>query len=73
MTGSISVTGPEKTNQNDESDSMLSPIKQMKKGIMAKDIQCKQGFDLILKISKEMGACVKPSSLPILVQRGWGQ
>jgi hypothetical protein len=52
---------------------MLSPIKQMKKGIMAKDIQCKQGFDLILKISKEKGACVKPSSLPILVQRGWGQ
>jgi hypothetical protein len=40
---------------------------------MAKDIQCKQGFDLILKISKEMGACVKPSSLSILVLRGWGQ
>ena len=73
MTGSISVTGPENTNQNDESDSLLSPIKQMKKGIMVKDIQCKQGFDLILKTSKEMGACVQPSSLPILVQRGWGQ
>ena len=73
MTGSISVTGPEKTNKNNESDSLLSPIKQMKKGIMAKDIQCNQGYDLILKISKEMGACVKPSSLPILVLRGWGQ
>jgi plastocyanin len=73
MTGSVSVTGTEKTNQSDASEIVLSPLKQMKKGIMAKDVQCQTGYDLILKTSKEMGACVKPSSFPVLVQRGWGQ
>ena len=73
MTGSLAVTGPEKTNQSDSSNAILSPLKQMKKGIMAKDVQCKTGYDLILKTTKEVGACVKPTSLPILVQRGWGR
>ena len=71
MTGSIMVLGQEKTNQNDSSQIIPSPLKQMKKGTMAKDIQCKTGYDLILKTTKEKGACVKPTSLPILVERGW--
>lgn len=73
MTGSVTVTGPEKTNQVDISEIILSPLKQMKKGIIAKEVQCKTGYDLILKTTKEMGACVKPASFPILIQRGWGQ
>jgi hypothetical protein len=73
MTGSVAVTGPEKTNQSDASETMLSPLKQMKKGIMAKNVQCKTGYDLILKTTKDLGACVKPASFPVLVLRGWGQ
>ncbi|MDH3610124.1 MAG: plastocyanin/azurin family copper-binding protein [Nitrosopumilus sp.] len=73
MTGTVAVLGEEKTNPRDISENIISPLKQMKDGINPEDIQCKIGFDLILKISKEIGACVKPNSLSILVQRGWGQ
>ncbi len=72
MTGSVVVTGQEKTNKSETTEAVLSPLKQMKEGIMAKNIQCKTGYDLILKTGKEFGACVKPASLPILIQRGWG-
>jgi plastocyanin len=73
MTGSITVIGQEKTNQGDKSKNILPPLKQMKKGTLAKDVQCKTGYDLIIKTKKELGACVMPASLPILTQRGWGQ
>jgi hypothetical protein len=73
MTGSVKVLGQEKSNQNDVSTKLLSPLKQMKNEIMAPDIQCNPGFDFILKITKDMGACVKPSSSQVLIQRGWGQ
>ncbi|HUU47612.1 MAG TPA: plastocyanin/azurin family copper-binding protein [Nitrosopumilaceae archaeon] len=73
MTGSVVVTGQEKTNQSETTKTILSPLKQMNKGIMAKNVQCKTGYDLIVKTAKELGACVKPTSLPVLIQRGWGQ
>lgn len=73
MTGSVIVLGQDKSNQNDLSTKLLSPLKQLKNGIMAPDVQCKSGFDLILRITKDMGACVKSSSLSVLIQRGWGQ
>lgn len=62
----------ETQNQNDSSQLIISPLKQMQNGILPKDIQCKEGFSLILRISNDVGACVHPSSLPIIVQRGWG-
>lgn len=73
MTGSIAVQGEEKTNASDASETILSPLKQIKKGIIAKDVQCKTGYDLILKTTKKLGACVKPTSMDKLVQRGWGK
>ncbi|MDH3385954.1 MAG: plastocyanin/azurin family copper-binding protein [Nitrosopumilus sp.] len=73
MTGSVIVIAQEKLNQNEVSENLLSPLKQMKKGTNAKDVQCRTGFNLILKVSGDLGACVKPSSLSILIQRGWGQ
>ena len=73
MTGTVAVLGEEKTDQSDPSETIPSPIKQIKNGINPKDVQCKVGYDLILKISKELGACVKPSSFSVLVERGWGQ
>ncbi len=50
-----------------------SPRKQMQNGIAAKDVVCKQGFELIFKSSDNSPACVKPSSAKKLIERGWAQ
>ena len=49
----------------------LTPLKQFKSGISAKDVQCQSGFSLILKASDGSPACVHSSSVQILIQRGW--
>ena len=38
---------------------------------LAKLVLCKQGFERILKSSDLSFACVKPDSVPKLVERGW--
>ena len=52
---------------------MLSPKKQIEQGIPPLGIVCKLGFQLILKLSDISPACVKPSSIDKLVERGWAQ
>jgi len=54
-----------------EGDSGISPLKQFNDGISLEKIRCKQGFELVLKTSNNHPACVKESSIEILVQRGW--
>ncbi|MCH6586615.1 MAG: hypothetical protein IH792_06285 [Thaumarchaeota archaeon] len=54
-----------------EGDSGISPLKQFNEGISLEKIRCKQGFELVLKTSNNHPACVKESSIDILVQRGW--
>jgi len=54
-----------------EGDSGISPLKQFNEGISLEKIRCKQGFELVLKTSNNNPACVKESSIDILVQRGW--
>jgi len=54
-----------------EGDSGIPPLKQFNEGISLEKIRCKQGFELVLKTSNNHPACVKESSLDILVQRGW--
>lgn len=49
-----------------------SPLKQFKSGIPAKEIQCNQGFQLILKREDSSPACVAPNTANILIERGWG-
>jgi hypothetical protein len=50
---------------------MLLPLEQVKSGVAPKDVQCKQGFTLILKAEDGSPACVDPTVAQILVQRGW--
>lgn len=50
---------------------ILSPLKQFKSGIAPSDIQCKTNFALIFKAKDGSPACVKPSSAPTLILRGW--
>ncbi|MDE1769178.1 MAG: hypothetical protein KGI28_01315 [Thaumarchaeota archaeon] len=50
---------------------VLPPLQQLKSGVLAKDVQCTQGFTLILKIEDGSPACVDTQVSQILTQRGW--
>ena len=52
-------------------DSSLSPKKQMATGIDPHNVMCKEGLELIFKSSNFQPACVKPSSVEKLIERGW--
>ena len=49
----------------------ISPKKQSMSGIDIHEIQCRDGYDLILKASDWSPVCCKPSSVEKLIQRGW--
>jgi hypothetical protein len=56
---------------NSMSDSLLSPLKQLKLGIQLQDVKCKENFVLVIKESNERPACVKPTSVTRLLAHGW--
>lgn len=49
----------------------LSPLKQFKSGIAAKDVKCILGFELILKTENNSPACVELETAQKFVDRGW--
>ena len=49
----------------------FSPMNQLRIGIGALDVTCKDGFGLVLKSTNNMPSCVKSSTADVLVQRGW--
>ncbi len=49
----------------------LNPNKQQQLGISGKDVQCKLGFELILKAYSNSAICVTPDTASKLVERGW--
>ena len=49
----------------------MSPKKQVMSGVDVHEIQCKDGFELILKASDWSPACCKSSSVDTLIERGW--
>ena len=50
----------------------MSPRAQMNQGIDSADVQCRQGFELIMKNSDGSAACINSQSVEKLIQRGWG-
>ena len=50
-----------------------SPLKQFKSGTVAKDVQCKEGLQLVIKAEDGSPACVKPSSVTKLVLWAWAK
>ena len=54
-----------------EMDYNVSPKKQLDAGIDIHKIQCKEGYDLILKATDWSPTCCKSSSVDQLIQRGW--
>ena len=63
--------------QNSFADSQLvatlPPLKQIKSGILASDVQCSRGLILVLKSENDSPACVKETSLAKLLSRGWAK
>ena len=49
----------------------LSPLKQFKSGISARDVKCKEGLMLVTKARDDSPACVMPLTYNNLVERGW--
>ncbi len=73
MTGSVTVASSEKTTQDDTSDAVLSPLKQMKNGVLPIDIVCNPGKNLLFKASDNMPVCLYVKSIPKLQDRGWAK
>ncbi|MHB8547361.1 MAG: hypothetical protein ACYDAJ_11390 [Nitrosotalea sp.] len=48
-----------------------SPLKQFLSGIAAKDIQCENDLQLILKAEDGSPACVTPDTAQTLMEKGW--
>jgi len=48
-----------------------SPRDQFLQGIVTEDIVCKEGLELVFKSTNNHPACVKPSSVEKLIERGW--
>jgi len=49
-----------------------SPAEQIKsKAVRSYEVQCKEGLELILKISDNSPACVKSQTVEKLITRGW--
>ena len=48
-----------------------TPLKQMRAGTDAIDVLCNEGLELVMKLSNGLPACVKPSSIEKMVERGW--
>ena len=50
-----------------------SPLVQFKSGIVANNVKCQQGLQLVLKAENGNPACVKPDTITKLVEWGWAK
>lgn len=49
-----------------------APLRQQISGIPAANTVCGRGLELIIKTSDGSPACVRPATLRVLIERGWG-
>lgn len=61
------------TQKNNVPLTTLAPLKQIKSGVNANNIQCISGLVLIIKTEDGSPACVKADSATKLLARGWTQ
>ena len=47
------------------------PLKQIRSGQSPSSVTCTEGLELVLKQSNGLPACIKPSSVSKLIERGW--
>lgn len=76
ITESKNTLNPTETDIHDERTteySQLPPIKQLSSGILPKDIVCKEHLNLVFKTNNGAPACVMPTTVEKLIERGWGK
>lgn len=49
------------------------PLKQVSSGILTENVTCKEELQIIFKVTDNSPACVKPESIPKLIERGWAR
>ncbi|MDH3277216.1 MAG: dienelactone hydrolase family protein [Nitrosopumilus sp.] len=47
------------------------PLKQINEGVEPTKVTCTEGLELVMKISNGKPACLQPSSVSKLIERGW--
>ena len=62
----------EEDMMEDEEETVLSPLKQIKEGVVPENVVCKEGLELVFKLNGEP-ACVKTTSIQKLIAWGWAQ
>ena len=67
----LGITSFQIASAENKEDNTSSPKKQLMLGVDIHKIQCKEGYDLILKTMDWSPACCKSSSVDKLIQRGW--
>ena len=77
--GETMVVEDEMTGTEDEvleaeimEETVLSPLKQIKEGVVPENVVCKEGLELVFKLNGEP-ACVKTTSIQKLIAWGWAQ
>lgn len=68
----IDVGGKESTDTHDHGIAYFPPpLQQLRNGVKATSVTCTEGQELVMKQSNGQPACVKPSSVAKLIERGW--
>ena len=60
------------TTEDEMTPTVLSPLKQIKEGIVPENIVCKEGLGLVFKLNGQP-ACVKTTSIEKLIAWGWAR
>ena len=53
-------------------ETVLSPLKQIKEGVVPENVVCKEGLELVFKLNGQP-ACIKTTSIQKLIAWGWTQ
>lgn len=52
---------------------VMSPLQQLRSGILVQDVKCTSNFQLVFKSRDGSPTCVKPEDVFMLVKRGWAK
>ena len=68
----IEVNTEDEMTETEMIPSILSPLKQIKEGVVAENVVCKEGLGLVFKLNGQP-ACVKTTSIEKLIAWGWAR
>lgn len=69
--GFVQVTEPVFAPSHPEYVGVEPPLKQISQGVELTNVICTEGLELVIKKSNGDPACLKPSSVAKLIERGW--